>query len=208
MRCLKGRTDISQSKTDISQSKTVISQSKTDISQGEGCEARPRSASSSLFDTVYLLLSYSDIPLQYCLFTPELQWQPRGKRLVSQGWVPPHTVLPTKGCLYVCIYTVYIYPFTGVGAPTQCCRSSSTRCTPPPWRAPAPLAGLQYPYPYYWYQTSVLAGSYLTRVLRFTPLFCTGYTPPTPDKRQPTTRTAQNISGMMSVRCWYETSVK
>jgi hypothetical protein len=26
-------------------------------------------------------------PLQNCLFTPELQWQPRGDRRISQGWV-------------------------------------------------------------------------------------------------------------------------
>jgi hypothetical protein len=26
-------------------------------------------------------------PLQYCLVTPELQWQPRGKMDISQGWV-------------------------------------------------------------------------------------------------------------------------
>ena len=27
------------------------------------------------------------IPLRHWLFTPESQWQPRGKRRISQGWV-------------------------------------------------------------------------------------------------------------------------
>jgi hypothetical protein len=108
MRCLTG-------KTDISQCKTVISQSKTDISQGEGCEARPRSASSSLFDTVYLLLSYSGNPgvngLSHRGGCPHTQCcQQRGVYtyvytlciyIPLQGWLPPHSaaVPPLRAAL-------------------------------------------------------------------------------------------------------------
>jgi hypothetical protein len=31
---------------------------------------------------------FRSAPLQHCLFTPELQWQSRGKRRISQGGVP------------------------------------------------------------------------------------------------------------------------
>jgi hypothetical protein len=42
-------------------------------------------------------------PLRYWLFTPELQWQSRGKRRISQGWrgvpEPPHDFY--GGCVYL-----------------------------------------------------------------------------------------------------------
>ena len=60
----------------------------------------------------------NQVPLQYWLFTPEIQWQSRDKTAYLTG-----RGVATKGYLYVYIHTVYRYPFgvchTGRGVATK-----------------------------------------------------------------------------------------